>query len=106
MNCPCLVFVNVAVLSDTAFKRVFREGDVGQIFETSDAHNTGAFNASHVPHKPSVENTHRPGVEDSPPGGLCHIDRGSQIQGRARTSIFITHYMNALRNLKALFVSQ
>lgn len=71
MDCPCLVFVNVAVLSGTTFERVFHEGDVRQIFQTSDAHNTRAFNASHVRHKRSVEHTHKSRVEDRPPRRPC-----------------------------------
>lgn len=64
---PCLIRVDEAVLSGTAEIRVIRERDVGQFFQKSDAHNTGAFNARHVRHKTGVQNTQRPRVEDCSP---------------------------------------
>lgn len=105
MDRPCLTLVDVAILSDTAFKRVVDERDVGQNFQSSNAHNTGSFNANHVRHKPGVENTHGPHVENRPPRRLCQIN-GIQIQGKAPTSVCITQYMHALRKSNVRFTSQ
>ena len=75
-NRPCLVLVQVAVLSDAAEIRVFRKGHIGHLFQDSNAHNTGAFNTSFVRHECGVENTHRPRVKYRSPRGLCQIDGG------------------------------
>ena len=70
-NSPCLILVQVAVLSDAAEIRVFRKGHIGHLFHDSNAHNTGAFNTSFVRHECGVENTHRPRVKNRPRRGLC-----------------------------------
>ena len=66
-----IVLVQVAVLSDAAIICVFREGHVGHLFQKSNAHNSGALNASRVRHETGVKNTHRPRVQDCSPRSLC-----------------------------------
>ena len=71
------MLVEIAVLSNTAVVRVLREGHVGHLFQTSNAHDTGGLNASLVRHKRGVQDMHSPRVEDRSARGLCHIDGGS-----------------------------
>ena len=69
-NRPCLILVQVAVLSDAAKIRVLQKGHIGHL-QDSNAHNAGAFNTSFVRHECGVEKTHRPRVKDRSPRRLC-----------------------------------
>lgn len=72
------MFIDVAVLSSTAVIRVVREGNVRQLVQEPNAHDSSTFDASLVRNKIRVENTHGSRVEDRPSGGPCAIVGGSQ----------------------------
>ena len=74
---PCLMRVEVAVLSSTAVIYVFREIHIGHLFQASNAHDAGGFNSSLVRLKAGVRNTHPPRVKNRSARDLCQIDGSS-----------------------------
>ena len=83
-NRSCLTLLDVAVLSGSAVIRVFRERNARQHFQETNAHNSGAFNASLVRHKIGVEDTHRSCVEDRSSRGIWQIVGDGENQMRSR----------------------